>query len=63
MKVRVYRDETDWLDFEYTEDMEPEVIEQGNYFTVFYLSGYEQEDETDYTECDYPTSNYYYECI
>lgn len=58
---------TDEIEFEYTSDMEPEIFPPLNKgeasrgsFTIFYLSGYEEEDDTDWTECDY-SGDYYAE--
>ena len=65
MIITVYDAYTNEIEFEYTPEMKPETdaeldengISHGD-FTIYYLSGFEQEDGTEYTECWY-TDKYY----
>ncbi len=61
MEIKVYRDE-DELSFHYTEDMEPEIVDNSGHFTVYYLG---EDEDGDICECvcDYPKRDYYYEII
>ena len=56
----VYKGIDDEPVFCYEENLHPEVIDCGHYFTVFY-NGENEDGEPALCECDYPAADYYYE--
>ena len=64
MEIKIYSNNDDCHVFTYTEDMVPEIFPESEGkiidgpFDIYYLSGFEEEDGTEYTSCHY-SDDYY----